>query len=98
MDGKIETLTATEAAELRRQLAHQLADLDAHLAVVGPQPAPPATLLTPEEAGKLAGVEAGWLVRYGRTHKSAWLRKLGHKTVRIDSAAFTRWLASRRPQ
>ena len=85
--------------EERRLLQIRLAELEATLAA-NSAAAPPleaTVLLSPEEAARRVGVSVDWLIRYGRTHRCAWLRKLGHKTVRIDSAGLTRWMATRRP-
>jgi len=55
-----------------------------------------AGLLKPSEAAAMASVSTDWLLRFARQRKVAWLRKLGHRTVRIERAGFEAWLTGRR--
>ena len=86
-----------DLVEERRTLQVRLAEVEALISSSAAAPAEPVRLMTPEEAAKIAGVEPEWLIRTGRRLRCSWIRRMGHRTTRIDAASFTRWLASRRP-
>jgi hypothetical protein len=87
----------TDLIEERRALAIRLAELEAMISSSAVAPVESGKLLTPEEAAQLAGVSPAWLIRTGRRLRCSWFRRMGRRTVRVDSASFARWLASRRP-
>ncbi len=99
--GLLERLPVDALVDLRRQLRHLDADVDAAIcrqttSAAGQPAAPePDRLLTAEEAGRLAGVKPAWLLR--RAKRLPFTRKLSHKVVRFSEARLRRWLQARRP-
>jgi hypothetical protein len=90
----------------RPVLAGLLAQLSAVGATIGAEiangddhdrpatPAEPDRLLTPDEAAKIMGVDAKWLVRHSRQYRFA--KKLGHRTIRFSELGLRRWMSAQR--
>ncbi len=100
--GLLDRLTLHVLADLRRQVRHLDADLEAaitrRLAQPHGQPAAPAEpdrLLKPEEAARLAGMTPNWFRRHGKDLPFA--RKLSRKALRFSEAGLRRWITSQRP-
>jgi hypothetical protein len=89
--------------ELRRQVGHLSVDLDVAISAHtidaaaknrGPREEPD-TLLTPDQAASIAGVNRSWLIR--NSYKLPFARKLSHKVLRFSEVGLRRWLVTRRP-
>jgi len=80
--------------EARQQARHQLVDLDGLIEQAWPtQSAPTPKLLTIEDAAAQVGMDAPAFLKVARKHNLT--RHLGHRTVRVDAAALTRFIGRR---
>jgi predicted DNA-binding transcriptional regulator AlpA len=52
------------------------------------------TLLTPEQAAAIIGVDKAWLYRHSK--QLPFARRLSRKKIRFNEAGLRRWLASRK--
>ena len=82
------TLTVGELSEIiEGAVARALANGAGHVAEK-------ETLLTPEQAAAMIGVDKKWLYRHSK--QLPFIRRLSKKNIRFNEAGLKRWLATRK--